>query len=259
MDIAKIRKKAKADGLRQEQTPEAGRETRTEAPGPEQSAVPGPDLSADLPGASAEPRSAQAPAPEESRAGASDGDQAVPGVPAATDPPGAGGSDRYAAAEKNEGSIAELLTFSLAKEEFAFKVSEVEEIIRFQRITLVPTMPAYVSGITSLRGKIIPVIDLRTRLALKDDDGEVVTRPEANADGLIEGKGKIIVLAGPLGLIGAIIDKVLGVVRLPEDVILEPPAHLTEDETRFIEGVVIVEKRFISIIRSEDALNIEVD
>jgi purine-binding chemotaxis protein CheW len=121
-------------------------------------------------------------------------------------------------------------------------------------------MPAYVAGITSLRGKIIPVIDLRTRLALKDEGEEaVVSRPEADADGLIEGKGKIIVLAGPLGLIGAIIDKVLGVVRLPEDVILEPPAHLTEDETRFIEGVVIVEKRFISIIRAEDALNIEVD
>lgn len=179
--------------------------------------------------------------------------RAASDVPSA---PGAGDGD--ATDSGNNGGITELLTFSLAREEFAFKVTEVEEIVRFQRIAIVPTMPDYVAGITSLRGKIIPVIDLRTRLALKDDGEGPRVIPTADADGLIEGKGKIIILSGPLGLIGAIIDKVIGVVRLPDDVILEPPAHLTENETRFIEGVVIVDKRFISIVRSEDALNIEI-
>lgn len=253
MDIAKIRKKAQ--GQAQTRIPDAGDQVKPEEPMRNDVAEPAqgqPVQAAE----EAETRAETAAGSLEVPAGA-DNDAAGPVVPAGPGSPGTGG---VAVTEPGarEAGVAELLTFSLAKEEFAFKVSEVEEIIRFQRITLVPTMPVYVAGITSLRGKIIPVIDLRARLALKDDGGEVVSLPKADADGLIEGTGKIIVLSGPLGLIGAIIDKILGVVRLPDDVILEPPAHLTEDETKFIEGVVIVEKRFISIIRSADALNIEV-
>ncbi len=68
----------------------------------------------------------------------------------------------------NAGELVELLTFSLSNEEYAFRVSDVEEVLRMQRITMVPTMPDYVLGITSLRGKIIPVIDLKTRLNLQE-------------------------------------------------------------------------------------------
>ena len=64
--------------------------------------------------------------------------------------------------------LVELLTFSLSNEEYAFRVSDVEEVLRMQKITMVPTMPDYVLGITSLRGKIIPVIDLKTRLSLQE-------------------------------------------------------------------------------------------
>lgn len=256
MDIAKIRKKAQAQGQLQARIPDAEGQGKPEEPVGNEVAEPvqaRPGQAAD----EAETRAGTAAGHLEIPAG-EDSDHAAAVVVAAPESPGTGGVDGLAAGAKEDAGIAELLTFSLAKEEFAFKVSEVEEIIRFQRITLVPTMPAYVAGITSLRGKIIPVIDLRTRLALKDDGEAAVSLPQADADGLIEGTGKIIVLSGPLGLIGVIIDKILGVVRLPDDVILEPPAHLTEDETKFIEGVVIVEKRFISIIRSADALNIEV-
>jgi purine-binding chemotaxis protein CheW len=150
-----------------------------------------------------------------------------------------------------ENGVLELLTFSLANEEFAFRVSEVEEIIRFQRITRVPTMQDYVRGITSLRGKIIPVIDLNARLALKgpvDAEEDVGEKREDR---------KILILSGPKGMIGATVDKVLGVIRFPGGTILDPPAHLTEDEHKYIEGVVILEKRFISIVRSDDALDIE--
>ena len=64
--------------------------------------------------------------------------------------------------------MVELLTFSLSNEEYAFRVPAVEEVIRSQLIAYVPTMPGYVLGITSLRGKIIPVIDLKTRLNLQE-------------------------------------------------------------------------------------------
>jgi purine-binding chemotaxis protein CheW len=153
------------------------------------------------------------------------------------------------------GNVLELLTFSLAEKEFAFRVADVEEIIPYQGITSVPLLPDYVSGIMSLRGKIIPVIHLKARFAIGQNPhlAPAPAGPESNGR-----KEKILILSGPRGLIGAIIDKIKGVVRFSEDDVLAPPAHLTEEERRFIDGVVILEKRFISIIRFEDAMDIEV-
>ncbi|MEJ2695898.1 MAG: chemotaxis protein CheW [Candidatus Sulfobium sp.] len=150
--------------------------------------------------------------------------------------------------------VLELLSFTVAEKEFAFRIADVEEIIPYQGITLVPLLPHYVSGITSLRGKIIPVIDLKSRFAL----GQARERSTSSGSPETNGaKGKILILSGPKGIIGATVDKIKGVVRFPEDSMLAPPAHLTEEERKFIDGVVIQEKRFISIVRFGDAMNIE--
>ncbi len=155
---------------------------------------------------------------------------------------------------KEAGSVIELLTFSLAGKEFAFMVADVEEIIPYQGITFVPLLPDYVSGIMSLRGKIIPVVHLKARFAL----GQNPHRSSPNADSERNDRNeKILILSGPKGLIGATIDKIREVVRFREDSVLAPPAHLTEEERRFIAGVVIQEKRFISIVRFEEAMNID--
>ena len=155
-----------------------------------------------------------------------------------------------------EGDVEiELLTFRLASEEFAFRVEEVEEIIRLQKITKVPTMPSYMVGITSLRGKIIPVIDLKARLNLGKLSQEAVEGTHAGQE---RTAGKILIIAGPEGFIGAVIDRVMGVVRISRREVLEPPAHLTEAEKKFIEGIVILDKRFISVVRSGDTMDIEI-
>jgi purine-binding chemotaxis protein CheW len=159
-------------------------------------------------------------------------------------------------AEEGDSGLVELLTFSLGREEFAFKVAEVQEIIRLQKMTRVPTMRNYVIGITSLRGKIIPVLDLKARLNLKNTG-------EAPEYGTEEDPGggrasKILIIDGPKGFIGAAIDRVIGVVSLPKNRVLDPPAHLSEVEMKYIEGIVIIEKRFISVLRAQDAMNIEI-
>jgi purine-binding chemotaxis protein CheW len=146
--------------------------------------------------------------------------------------------------EDKTGDVIEILTFSLLKEEYAFRISQLEEIRRYQRITLVPRMPNYVLGITSLRGKVIPVIDLKTKLSLKD-------KPTG-----IDQRGKILIIKGPKGPIGVSVDKVIGVIRIAKSEILPPPSHLTEKEIKFIEGIAVVDKRFISIIHMEDTINI---
>jgi purine-binding chemotaxis protein CheW len=146
--------------------------------------------------------------------------------------------------EDKTGDVIEILTFSLLKEEYAFRISQLEEIRRYQRITLVPKMPNYVLGITSLRGKVIPVIDLKTKLSLKD-------KPSG-----IDQRGKILIIKGPKGPIGVAVDKIIGVIRIAKNEILPPPSHLTEKEIKFIEGIAVVDKRFISIIHMEETINI---
>ena len=167
-------------------------------------------------------------------------------------------------AQKPAGSISqeedhaqvELLTFRLGREEYAFEVAEVEEIIRLQKMTKVPTVQNYIIGITSLRGKIIPVIDLKARLHLRDE-GEV---PEYGTQEDPGGsrESKILIIDGPRGFIGATIDRVMGVVSVPKNRVLEPPAHLNEAEIKYIRGIVVLEKRFISVLRAEDTMNIEI-
>ncbi len=229
MDIAKIRKKAKERSTEKRlEEPPVHRESEAEAAAP----------------VAEEAAEAMVPeAPEE----------ALPEADSSTKTEEAHLLPESALAEE-KGVQLELLTFRLASEEFAFRVEEVEEIVRLQKITRVPTVPSYMVGVTSLRGKIIPVVDLKARLNLgklsqqagggTDPDGESTT-------------GKILIIAGPEGLIGAIIDRVIGVVRLPQQDVIEPPAHLTEAEKKFIEGIVVLDKRFISVIRSAAAMDIE--
>jgi purine-binding chemotaxis protein CheW len=140
---------------------------------------------------------------------------------------------------------AELLAFKLASEFYAFKVEEIEEILKPQNMTFVPRVEPFIIGVTSLRGKIIPVIDLKKRLSLPENGKE-------------SGAEKVLILNGPNGSIGALVDMVVDVVRLPQGAIYTPPAHLTESELKFIEGVTVHDDMFISIIRMEEALNFKV-
>ncbi len=158
---------------------------------------------------------------------------------------------KIAETEDTGEEIVELLTFHLSTEEFAFRVFDIEEILRFQRIMPVPKVPDYILGITSLRGKIIPVIDLKKRLSI-NGKGETVLA-DLQAD---NSRKKILTLKGPKGPVGAVIDKVRGVIRISPSEIVEPPAHLSEAELIFIEGVVLYNSRFISVIRMEKILEI---
>jgi purine-binding chemotaxis protein CheW len=153
------------------------------------------------------------------------------------------------AAEKGSESeikeeVVEILTFRLLQEEFAFRISQLAEILRHQRITRVPKVPNYILGITSLRGKVIPVIDLKLKLSL------------AGEQSVYEQKGKILIINGPKGPIGAAVDKVIGVSRMAKSDILPPPSHLSERELKFIYGVAVVDKRFVSIINMEETVSL---
>jgi purine-binding chemotaxis protein CheW len=207
------------------------------------------------------PREKPAPCPAEEEEQETAEESAAPSEE--TSKEAAGGQSEVQAVHVDEDEVsaedtvkmAELLTFNLSNEEYAFRVPAVEEVIRSQLITYVPTMPGYVLGITSLRGKIIPVIDLKARLNLQEKS---LSEESPGARAKDRREKKILIIDGPKGLIGATIDKVIGVVRLPLSEILPPPGHLDESGLKFIEGIVVLKKRFISIIHSDVAMDIEI-
>ncbi len=235
MDIAKIRKKAKE---KEEQLPDRTPPPAETAPEEQADERPQEEPDAVVSAAGSGQPKAQEPAPPSSEVSPSP--------------------------EEEVEEIFELLTFSLGGEEFAFKVPEVEEIIRYQKITKVPTTADFVSGITSLRGKIIPVVDLKRRLKLdvttyRPPSADLPAADAGDAEPGSDGdRAKILIVEGPKGVIGVNIDRVLGVIRVPVHEVLDPPAHLSDEELRYISGVVIMQKRFISIVRSDEAVDIEI-
>lgn len=242
MDIAKIRKKIRKDQEDTQQGKKAGKE---KSPGDaqeisqkeiEESAAKKVDASpppADVKREKARPAK-EAPVTQ-------DKDAPEPKAEDGTfDEDSAGAGDIL-----EEEAKIEILTFSLGKEEFAFKIFDLYEILRFQRITRVPKMPDYLIGITSLRGKIIPVVNLKQKLGLTQESADMDQR------------GKILIIKGPRGPVGAFVDRVIGVVRIPVQEILPPPSHLTEIELKYIEGVAVVDKRFIPIIHMKETVAID--
>jgi purine-binding chemotaxis protein CheW len=136
----------------------------------------------------------------------------------------------------------ELLVFRLMGEEYAFRVEDIQEILRPQRITRVPRAQEYVLGVTSLRGKVVPVLELRKRLLL---GGE--------AEGA---KRRILIVKGPKGFIGAMVDEVVDVLKVPQSALKEPPGHLPDNLERFIEGVALWQGQFISLLKVEETTDI---
>jgi len=115
------------------------------------------------------------------------------------------------------------LTFSIGKEAYGFEIKHVTEIIGIQEITEVPELPIYVKGIINLRGKIIPVMDVRLRF--KKEPREYNDRT------------CIIVIDIRDISIGLIVDHVAEVVVIDPENIVPPPTIKTGFHNRYIKGI----------------------
>ncbi|HEY5587273.1 MAG TPA: chemotaxis protein CheW [Ruminiclostridium sp.] len=115
------------------------------------------------------------------------------------------------------------LTFSLGKEVYGIEIQYVTEIIGIQPITEVPEVPNYVKGIINLRGKIIPVIDVR--LKFRKEPMEYNDRT------------CVIVIDIQSVSVGMIVDSVAEVLAIPEDWIVPPPDAKTGFHNRYIKGI----------------------
>lgn len=144
----------------------------------------------------------------------------------------------FAAPAREEKKAAEasehLATFLLAGEEYGVDVRLVQEIIRVSEITQVPRAPDFIKGVINLRGRIIPVVDLRRKLSL----------------GFVElTRGtRIVVVKLKERLIGLLVDGASQVLKVPVSTIEAAPEEVVEIDANAIRGVAKLEKRLIILI-----------
>ncbi len=127
----------------------------------------------------------------------------------------------------------QMVCFSLNAEEFGVDIQRVQEIIRMVDMSIIPDCPRHVKGMIDLRGRVIPVIDLRTLLDMAATEADSHSR--------------IIVLDLNGQLIGMIVDTVTQVLRV-ERSLINPPPSLTSGRDHFVSGIYQQDEKLVLIL-----------
>ena len=132
--------------------------------------------------------------------------------------------------------LIQLVSFMLADEEYGVEVLKVREIIRMPTITKMPNTPMHVEGIINLRGKVIPIISMRKRFSLMENENSIQTR--------------IIIMDVCGSLTGFIVDSVSEVIRIHSSEIQPPPSMVLSGGIgqEFITGVFNHAERLLIIM-----------
>jgi len=132
------------------------------------------------------------------------------------------------------GAEMQLVVFELGDESYGVDISRVQDINRMQEITEIPHAPESVVGVINLRGRVIPVIDLRKRFGLPDAVHTKDTR--------------IVVVHLDGNLIGVIVDAVSQVLRIPADIVEQPSPVLAGVDSRYLRGIAKLADRLVILL-----------
>ena len=136
-----------------------------------------------------------------------------------------------------------LVIFGLDREEFGIPIARAREIVRVPEITRVPQAPPHIRGVMNLRGRILPVVEIRTRFGLE--------RAELTA------RSRVVVVEAHGRLVGILVDVVSQVVKIGESAIVPPPDEIISQRADYISNVARVGPRLIILIELDKALLLE--
>ena len=131
----------------------------------------------------------------------------------------------------------EYLVFRLGNEEYGIDILKVQEIRGCDSVTRIPNAPGFITGVTNLRGVIVPIVDLRVRFSLPDvqqDDSTVV-----------------------IILVGIVVDGVVDVLSMDMDQIKPTPDFASMLSSRYLLGLGVMENRMIILVNIEMLLSRE--
>jgi purine-binding chemotaxis protein CheW len=135
----------------------------------------------------------------------------------------------------------QLVVFELAGESYGVDIGRVQEIDRMERVTTVPHAPSFVEGVINLRGRITPVVDLRSRFGLARAEATALTR--------------IVVVKSGEEWVGLVVDAVSEVLRIAIDAIEPPSSMVTTSDSAFLRGIAKLNERLIILLDLEKVLD----
>ena len=127
------------------------------------------------------------------------------------------------------------IVIRLGDEQYGIDIKYIDSILRMQTITRVPKVPHYLKGVINLRGEVIPVMCIRLKMGLAEDEFTKATRI-------------IILKLEQQGMIGILVDQVKEVVTLDADMIEKVSYDVKDDSANFISGIGKYEGELISLL-----------
>ncbi len=134
----------------------------------------------------------------------------------------------------------QFLTFALGDEEYGVEILKVQEIRGYSAVTPIPNTPPYIKGVMNLRGTIIPVVDLRAKLAMREAEYNQFT--------------VIIVVNVGTKVMGLVVDGVSDVLNIPRTDIQATPDFGSEVDARFISGMAKAGEKLVALLDIDKVL-----
>ena len=147
--------------------------------------------------------------------------------------------DLYEREELKEDTL-QFIVFRLAREWYGVEIKKVKEIIRFGKVTYLPSSPEHIAGIVSLRGNILSVTDLKAIFRLPYEESTEKTRIIAVESGILE--------------TGLLVDEVVESIEVPVSKIEPPLLTLPAEAVRYIEGHCRTGNKFVALLSVEKIL-----
>lgn len=155
--------------------------------------------------------------------------------------------DNESAVESEKELAGKYLLFKVGNEEFGLRILKVQEIIRMQKVTDVPKTPEFIRGIINLRGKVIPIVELRLKFGM-----EPIADTDKTCIVVVQVKGGDIPV-----VMGVVIDEVREVRDIMNDEVDEPPSFGSTVSADFIMGIGKLNNRVIMLLDIDTVLSRE--
>ncbi len=142
---------------------------------------------------------------------------------------------------KAKSAAGEYLTFVLGTEEYGLEILKVQEIRGYDAVTQIANTPDFIKGVVNLRGKIVPIVDLRIKFHLGKVEYDEFT--------------VVIILNLHGRVVGIVVDGVSDVMALKDDQIRDVPSLVTSIDTKYIVGLATVEAQMLILVDIEQLMS----
>jgi len=140
----------------------------------------------------------------------------------------------------SHGGARELISFRIGSQEFCVDIMAVREIRGWTQATQLPQSPAFVRGVINLRGAVLPVVDLASRLGFESS----------------EATARHVIIVAQIGaqVVGLLVDAVSDILTVTDEVIQPTPDVASDTAKTFVRGLMAIEGRMISLISLDNLL-----